>query len=60
VIGRKLLVTLALGQTLRRLHEPARAIGVLLEIHVFFPRPILPPLRRGKNIFIGSGLPAMK
>ena len=42
VFGRKLLVSLALGERLRRLHETAAAVGIFLEIHVYF----LPSRRR--------------
>ena len=37
VLGRKLLMALALRERLGRLHETAAAVGILFEIHVRFP-----------------------
>ena len=37
MVGGELLVAFALGQRLCRLHEPARAIGKFLEIHISTP-----------------------
>ncbi len=56
MLGCELLVALAQGQRLGGLHETAGAVGVFLEIHVVFPRPVPPPLRRVRSIV--NGLPS--
>ena len=43
VVGAELLVALAQGQALRRLHEALRAVGVFVEVHVIPPRHGSPP-----------------
>ena len=55
---RELLVAVAHGQRLRRLDEPARTLGVFLNIHRFTSLGLpLPPRRHDYGIFIGFPRP---
>ena len=53
VLGAELLVALAQGEALGRLHEALGAIGILVEIHVYpsSARPSAPPARHGTAVF---------
>ena len=54
VFGRKLLVSLALGERLRRLHETAAAVGIFLEIHRQHSLGLIQtPRRRDRTIVTG-------
>src|SRR5579863_5881683 len=55
----KLLVALAHGKRLRRLDEPARALGIFFDIHVIPLSLPEPPLRHGYGIFVGFPRPAL-
>ena len=53
MFGGELLVSLALGERLRRLDETAAAVGIFLEIHVPSLGLFRRPNWRGRNIVIG-------
>ncbi len=59
MLGRELLMPLALRQRLGGLHKPAAAVGVFVEVHSQTPSAYSGcPVRRSRNIVIGFYLSA--